>query len=103
MASHLRPSRSKARALGVLAVAIGIGLLVLVVFEQRSDDGEVTQVRPAAELTSEPTVLGEVVEGSSTLAVAPPASPATFPAPSESDDDDDGSTGGTSSPTRPPG
>ena len=102
MASHMQPPRSKARPIGVLAVALGVGLSVLVIFDRGGDDDDAALVRDAASHSTAPTVLGEVVEGSTTLPAAPPASPATFATATDAAPSD--GTGATSpAPTQPPG
>jgi hypothetical protein len=99
MASHMRPPRSKARPFGILAVALGVGLLVLVVFDQNGDDDDAALVRDEAEQTTDPTVLGEVIERSTTLPAAAPAIPATFAVDSDSGSGSGAGEGGPTGPT----
>lgn len=81
MASHMQPPRSKTRPFAILAVAVAVGLFVVVVFDRDGDDDAL--VRDTPERSTAPTVLGEVTERATTLPAAPPAIPATFAVGSE--------------------
>ena len=91
----MRPPESKTRPVGVLAIALGVAVLVLAAF----DDEAVTLVRPATDVSTEPTALGEVIERSTTLPPSPTASPATFAL--TADDPAAVNTGGSPSTDRP--
>lgn len=92
----MRPPESKTRPVGVLAVALGVLVLVLAAFDGRASDDAVTLARPATDAPTEPTVLGEVIERSTTL----PASSATL-ALTADDPAAASTTGGSPSTDRP--
>jgi cytoskeletal protein RodZ len=77
--AHLRPpERRAARPLGVLAIALGLGLLVIAGFRGRpADEDTMRLVRPATESSTGPTVLSEGID-QTTVPDAPPASAAGF-------------------------
>lgn len=95
MPAHLRPRESRARPLGVLALALGVAALVGVAVGRDRGRDTATLVQPAADVATDPTVLGEALEPS-TDPTAPPASAATVttaaPPPEPT----------TSAPSRPP-
>lgn len=95
----MRPPESKTRPVGVLAIALGVAVLVLAAFDGGADDEAVTLVRPATDVSTEPTALGEVIERSTTLPPSPTASPATFAL--TADDPAAVNTGGSPSTDRP--
>ncbi len=77
MPDQLPPPARKARALGVLAIAVSIPVLALV-WSQLDDDRPELPARPTDDASTAPTVLAEEIVPSTSLPVSPPASPATF-------------------------
>ncbi len=91
---------SKARILVALVLAIGSATMFVAAFSGLTgDDGEVGE--PSPDTSTEPTVLGEVVDGTSTtLPDAPPASPVSFTIADDGPTSTSGpSSGGTAPPT----
>ena len=89
-----------ARVGGVLAIALGVGLLALAATSSEVDDGGSSDVAGPTTENTEATVLGEVIEGT-TLPDAPPASAVGFTTTTEGDEggDSDGPAATTSPPT----
>ena len=100
-ARHLSSDHRLARLGGVLAIALGVGLLAFVVTSDEVDDGGSSDL---ATPTTDATVLGEVIEGT-TLPDAPPASAVGFTTTTEQGAGDavaggsGGGGGGTTDPT----
>jgi hypothetical protein len=95
MSEQLPTRESKARALGILACAVSIPVVVLVWSQLDRDDPPTGPAPPIAEGSTAPTVLAEEIVASTSLPDSPPASPATFPLP-------DPSVVPTGTPTSPP-
>ena len=76
-ARHLSSNHPAARLGGVLAIALGVGLLALAVTSGEVDDGGSSDLAAPTARNTEATVLGEVIEGT-TLPDAPPASAVGF-------------------------
>ena len=76
MAAHLRPPEPRrAQRFGALVVAIVLAAAVLIGFRgEPRDEATTTLVQSASNVTTAPTVLGEVIERTTTLPLASPAS-----------------------------
>lgn len=96
-----RPRPGRRRQVGILSIALGVGLLAFAFVDE--DGTPVRNTSPTVPPSSEPTVLGVTVEPEPT---APGAEPATAVSLSSPDDDDGEGTPTTAAPgpttTRPP-
>jgi hypothetical protein len=96
-----RPGRR--RQAGLLAIALGVGLLAFAFLEE--DGTPVRSTSPTVPPSSEPTVLGVTVDPGPTAPDADPAAPVPVAASDDEDDDPSGpgspSTAGGPATTRP--
>jgi hypothetical protein len=100
-ARHLTADHRAARLGGVLAMALGVGLLVFAVSSGEVDDGSSSDLATPSTEEPEATVLGEVIEAT-TLPDAPPASAVAFTTTSEVDEEEDDGDDDDGTPAPPP-
>jgi hypothetical protein len=84
----------KARALGVLAIAVSIPALALLWSQLDGDDRPAPPALPTDQPSTAPTVLAEEIVASTSLPVSAPASPAPLVVP----DPPDGTSSSSSTP-----